>query len=237
MSLILALMFSQILLTQPASKPEVRISTDSPLHSSPDAGSSLDSFTIWEQIQSLEELIQKRAEKTNQGVSVTAQDPVRCYLIGPGELVILVPVQHVTPNQSFSKYMASDSRGQLVTSPVAIPNLKEQEKRTRKYKEEQQRTLAIKEANFEKFLGEIKGIFSDLKTILARSEEPLNVHIIVEERDRLWMTSSLKGKAQYQRKVVTLEVNNLQAYTGAVDDIQVKRQTKYVKPQYTIPPF
>ncbi len=124
----------------------------------------------------------------------------------------------------------------MSSKPLPYANLKEIERRTRKYREDQKRKQVIKEANFEKFVSEMKALFNEMKVFLA-DDDHLNVHLIVEERDKLWMSSTLKGPVQFRRKVVTLAVENLRTYSGSSNDIQVKRMVRIVKPEHKKTPF
>jgi hypothetical protein len=182
-------------------------------------------------VQSLERLILEEARGKVEGVEIQAQDPVRGYMLSDRELILIVPVHHIHSVRSVPGFSGYNADNPLMIQPVTIPNLKEQNKRLQKFQEGQKRRQALKEANFQKMVAEIKRILPRLKRAVSPVAEGFTLHVIVEEREKLWITSGLKNDSQFLRQVVTLKVDNLNSFTGEQEDVSVNRYFRRVEQQ------
>jgi len=208
---LISLLLLQVTATQPLAEPDRRPAK----------------VQLWDEVQDLAIWIQDQTNSQAKDIEVRAQDPVKCYLMGPDKLVIIVPIHHITARHPMEVNQTEENEAMNVPEP--IPTLKEQATRAQIYRENQKRMQAIKEANFEKLVTELKGMVLNIKHKVKPFELPIQLHLIVEECDRLWIASPLKGQIQYQRKVVTLEVDDLLAFDPNSTEIKETRFTRTLK--------
>jgi len=220
MTLVAALLFTFILAADPA------IPLDQ--HSAP---------SPWDTIQTLETLIERETSRKIDGIHIQSGDPVRGYVMEDVELVLIVPVHHVMSQNPFANPSRSGADKVVISTPTVIESIRANEQRARIFKEEQYRKKAIKEANFESYVREMIQLMSTFKKVVGKNCGSMRVRIIVEERERLWITNVHSGDTQYRRQVVTLSIHDLQEFSGKEGDIHVVRDARKIKAEYQPKPF
>ncbi|PIE02274.1 MAG: hypothetical protein CSA81_07855 [Acidobacteria bacterium] len=188
----------------------------------------------WEAVLAMEELLFKELNSKVEGIRIQSCDPVRGYMIGDSQMVLIVPVHHSNDRNSFTGIRRE--KKQKMT-PVVVENLRDHQRKARAFNEELNRKRVIREANFEAFIREIKAFCTQLKPKLKDLNPKIHLQIIVEERDRLWISSIHTGESQFKRRVITLSIPELQNFSGSERDIKTIRHIRTIKPESVLKSF